>query len=67
MAFEKMIHDAFEESRNNSRLGDTTDEINEIKEYIKNAKKIYVPNKNGIKVKTIWKFNDKNGNIGIKG
>lgn len=49
MAFEKMIHDAFEESRNNSRLGDTTDEINEIKEYIKNAKKFMFQIKMGLK------------------
>jgi hypothetical protein len=50
MAFEKMIKNAFEESRNNCRFGDTLEEITEIQEYIKNAKKIYVPNKNGIKV-----------------
>lgn len=50
MAFEKMIKKAFEESRNNIRFGDTLDEINEIQDYIKNAKKIYIPNKNGIKV-----------------
>lgn len=61
MAFEKMIHNAFEESRNNCRLGDTTDEINEIKEYIKNAKKIYVPNKNGIKVKVLNEVLNKYG------
>ena len=50
MAFEKMIQNAFEESRNNCRFGDTLEEINEIQDYIRNAKKIYVPNKNGIKV-----------------
>lgn len=50
MAFEKMIKNAFEESRNNTRLGDTLDEINEIQDYIRNAQKIYIPNKNGIKV-----------------
>lgn len=55
MAFEKMIHKAFEESKNNCRYGDTIDEINEIQEYIKNAKKIYVPNKNGIKVEVLNK------------
>ena len=50
MAFEQMIQNAFEESRNNCRYGDTIEEINEIQDYIRNAKKIYVPNKNGIKV-----------------
>ena len=50
MAFEKMIRNAFEESRNNTRFGDTLEEIMEIQEYIKNAQKIYIPNKNGIKV-----------------
>ena len=42
MAFERMIKNAFEESRNNARMGDTFEELNEIQEYIKNAKKIYV-------------------------
>ena len=50
MAFEKMIKNAFEESRNNCRFGDTLEEIREIQDYIKNAKKICIPNKNGIKV-----------------
>ena len=53
MAFEKMIKNAFEESRNNCRFGDTLEEITEIQDYIKNAKKIYVPNKNGIKVEVL--------------
>lgn len=53
MAFEKMIRNAFEESRNNVRFGDTLEEINELQEYIKNAEKIYVPNKNGIKVEVL--------------
>ena len=55
MAFEKMIRNAFEESRNNCRFGDTLEEIKEIQEYIKNAQKIYVPNKNGIKVEVLNK------------
>ncbi len=53
MAFEKMIHNAFEESRNNCRFGDTLEEIAEIQDYIRNAEKIYVPNKNGIKVEVL--------------
>ena len=53
MAFEKMIQNAFEESRNDCRFGDTLDEIAEIQEYIRNAEKIYVPNKNGIKVEVL--------------
>lgn len=55
MAFEKMIHNAFEESRNNCRFGDTLEEIKEIQDYIRNAQKIYVPNKNGIKVEVLNK------------
>ncbi|WP_407413394.1 DUF3236 domain-containing protein [Methanobrevibacter sp.] len=50
MAFENMIKNAFEESENDRRFGDTLEEISEIQDYIKNAQKIYVPNKNGIKV-----------------
>ena len=53
MAFERMIKNAFEESRNNTRRGDTIEEINELQDYIKNAKKIYIPNKNGIKVEVL--------------
>ena len=53
MAFEKMIKNAFKESDENCRFGDTLEEINEIQEYIKNAEKIYIPNKNGIKVKVL--------------
>ena len=53
MAFEKMIRNAFEESRNNCRFGDTLEEINEIQEYIKNAEKICIPNKDGIKVEVL--------------
>ena len=55
MAFEKMIHNAFEESRYNCRFGDTIEEIHEIQEYINNAKKVCVPNKNGIKVEVLNK------------
>ena len=61
MAFEKMIKNAFEESRNNCRFGDTLDEIQEIQEYIKNAEKIYVPNKNGIKVEVLNKVLEEYG------
>ena len=53
MAFEKMIRNAFEESRDNCRFGDTLEEISEIQDYIRNAEKIYVPNKNGIKVEVL--------------
>lgn len=53
MAFERMIRNAFEESRNNCRFGDTLEEIAEIQDYIKNAKKICIPNKNGIKVEVL--------------
>ena len=53
MAFEKMIRNAFEESRNNCRFGDTIEEITEIQNYIKNAERICIPNKNGIKVEVL--------------
>ena len=53
MAFERMIKNAFEESRNYCRFGDTIEEIREIQDYIRNAKKIYIPNKNGIKVEVL--------------
>ena len=55
MAFEKMIKNAFDESRNNCRYGDTLEEITEIQNYIRNAEKVYVPNKNGIKVEVLNK------------
>ena len=48
-----MIQNAFEESRNDCRFGDTLDEIAEIQEYIRNAENIYIPNKNGIKVEVL--------------
>ena len=53
MAFEKMIRNAFEQSRNNTRFGDTFEEIAELQNYIRNAEKIYIPNKNGIKVEVL--------------
>ena len=53
MAFEKMIQNAFKKSLNDSRFGDTLEEIQEIQNYIKNAKKVYIPNKNGIKVEVL--------------
>ena len=53
MAFEKMVRNAFEESRNDCRFGDTLEEIKEIQDYIRNAEKIYIPNKNGIKVEVL--------------
>lgn len=53
MAFEQIIKDAIKESENGIRKGDKLEEITEIQDYIKNAKKIYIPNKNGIKVDVI--------------
>ncbi len=55
MAFEKMIKNAFEESENNCRFGDSIEEIREIQDYIRNAERIYVPNKNGIKFEVLNK------------
>lgn len=53
MAFERMIKNAFEESRTNTRFGDTLEEVGEIQEYIRNAENICIPNKNGIKVEVL--------------
>lgn len=53
MAFEKMIKNAFEESINDNRFGDTVEEVSEIRNYIKNAKRVFIPNKNGIKVEVL--------------
>ena len=53
MAFEKMIKNAFDQSMQNCRYGDTLKEITEIQDYIRNAQKIYIPNKNGIKVEVL--------------
>ena len=53
MAFERMIKNAFEQSENNCRLGDTPEEIAEIQDYIKNADMICIPNKDGIKVEVL--------------
>lgn len=53
MALERIIKNAFEESENYCRFGDTLEEITEIQKYIKNAGNIYVPNKNGKKVEVI--------------
>ena len=55
MAFEKMIKNAFDESIKDCRFGDKLEEIIEIQEYIKNAEKIFIPNKNGIKVEVLNK------------
>ena len=55
MAFERMIKNAFEQCQNNCRFGDTIEEISEIQDYIKNAKRIHIPNKNGIKVEVLNK------------
>lgn len=55
MAFEEMIRRAYDESKNDCRFGDTVEEIKAIQDYIKNAEKVYIPNKNGIKVEVLNK------------
>lgn len=55
MAFEEMIKRAYDESKNDCRFGDTVEEIKAIQDYIKNAEKVYIPNKNGIKVEVLNK------------
>lgn len=55
MAFEKIIKNAFDESINNIRYGDKIEEVTAIQDYIRNAEKVYVPNKNGTKVEVLNK------------
>lgn len=55
LAFEEIIKEACAESINGTRLGDKEKEIQALQNYIKNAKKIIVPNKNGIKVEVLNK------------
>lgn len=55
MAFEDIIKNAYEESENNTRKGDTLKEVEAIQNYIKNSEKVYIPNKNGIKVDVLNK------------
>lgn len=43
MAFEEMIKKALDESRNNCRLGDTLEEVQEIQNYIKKCRKDLYP------------------------
>ena len=53
MAFEDLIKIALEESISGLRKGDKKEEVKAIQNYLKNAKKIFVPNKNNTKVKVI--------------
>ena len=53
MIFEDLIKIAFEESIRGVRKGDKEEEVEAIQNYLKSAKKIFVPNKNNIKVKVI--------------
>lgn len=50
MALEEIIKNAYEESEKGTRIGDSLREIEAVQDYIRNSKKIYIPNKNGIKV-----------------
>lgn len=53
MKFEDIIRNAFEESINNTRKGDTEEEVEFIRNIILSAKKIVVPNKNHVKTRVI--------------
>ncbi len=50
MSLEEIIRNAYEESENYSREGDSLKEVEAIQDYIRSSRKVYVPNKNGIKV-----------------
>lgn len=53
MSFEKYIKNAYCESVDDKRFGDKEEEIKKIREYILSADKIYIPNWNDVKVKSI--------------
>ena len=53
MKLEKIIKNACEESINESRAGDTEDEIKFIQDYMKSAHKIVVPSRNTVKLNII--------------
>jgi hypothetical protein len=53
MNLEKSIKNAYQESVDGTRRGDSFEELDEIKEYIKNAKHITVPNWNKAKIEII--------------
>lgn len=53
MKFEDVIRRAFEESINDTRKGDTEEELEYIRNIILSARKIIVPNKNHVKTRVI--------------
>lgn len=53
MNLEKSIKNAYQESVDGTRRGDSFAEVQEIKEYIENAKRIIVPNWNKAKIEII--------------
>lgn len=61
MALEEIIKNAYEESENGIRKGDSLKEVKAIQDYIRNSKKVYVPNKNGIKVNVLNKVLEEYG------
>ena len=61
MALEEIIKNAYEESENGIRKGDSLKEVKTIQDYIRNSKKVYVPNKNGIKVNVLNKVLEEYG------
>lgn len=50
MSLDEIIKNAYEESESYSRCGDSLEEVRAIQDYIRGCKKVYVPNKNGVKV-----------------
>jgi hypothetical protein len=53
MNIEESIKNAYRESANNTRTGDTTAELDAIRTVIRNSKSIVVPNRNGVKITVI--------------
>ena len=53
MSFNEIIQNAYQESIQDERFGDTEDELIALRNHIRSCKKIVVPNKNTIKTSAI--------------
>jgi len=53
MSFEKTIKNAYQESVQDERFGDTDDELIALRNHIRSCKRIVVPNKNTVKTSAI--------------
>jgi hypothetical protein len=53
MSLEEKTRNAYSESAHGTRKGDSLPEVEEIQQYVKNASKIVVPNRNDVKITVI--------------